>query len=224
MKAQVLHTAVVAGVAVRLHAHCVFPLAAAAATAATAAILHPSRKNACANHLQQRFQSSTSPPGAPSRNERAAKIRELLESLKSSDRPEDQGKETDIVNKTFASRQHHSGIASLQSAFGITGSSTSIIGSEMSPPLVTGDNRIPRMGPSAGRSVTVQGVDPTAAFTRLRSILSINRVRSDLFKQRFHERPGLKRKRLRRERHKKRFKETFKRMVGIVLDMKNRGM
>ena len=212
MKAQILHTAMVAGVAVRPFAHCVFPLA----------ILHPSRQKTHANHLQRRFQSST--PPSNSNKDRTAKILELLSSLGSTDQPENQGKETDIINRTFASRQHHSNTSSLRSAYGITDSSTSIIGSDMPPPLVTGDNRIPRMGPSAGRSVTVQGVDPTMAFTRLRSILSINRVRSDLFKQRFHERPGLKRKRLRRERHKKRFKEAFRRMVGVVLDMKNRGM
>jgi len=79
------------------------------------------------------------------------------------------------------------------------------------------------MGPTAGRSVLVQG-DVTVAFTRLKSLVQANRVRSDLMKQRFHERPGLKRKRLKRERHRRRFKEAFKRMVGVVLDMKNRGM
>ncbi|KAF8441843.1 hypothetical protein BGX38DRAFT_1331828 [Terfezia claveryi] len=83
--------------------------------------------------------------------------------------------------------------------------------------------RIPRMGPTAGRSVLVQG-DVTVAFTRLRSLVQANRVRSDMMKQRFHERPGLKKKRLKRERHRRRFKEAFKRMVGVVLDMKNRGM
>lgn len=85
------------------------------------------------------------------------------------------------------------------------------------------DRRVPRMGPTAGRSILVQG-DVVAAFTRLRAVVQINRVRSDLNKQRFHERPGLKRKRLKRERYRRRFKEGFKRMVGVVLDMKNRGM
>lgn len=79
------------------------------------------------------------------------------------------------------------------------------------------------MGPSAGRSVLVQG-DVTVAFTRLKGLVTANRVRSDMNKQRFHERPGMKRKRLKRERHRRRFKEGFKRMVGVVLDMKNRGM
>lgn len=90
-------------------------------------------------------------------------------------------------------------------------------------PGIVDNKQLPRMGPTAGRSVLVQG-DVTVAFTRLRSIVQANRVRADKNKQRFHERPGVKRKRLRRERHKRRFKEGFKRMVGIVLDMKNRGM
>jgi len=84
--------------------------------------------------------------------------------------------------------------------------------------------RVPRIGPSAGRSVAVQGADVSLALTRLRAIVQANRVRQDMHRQRFHERPGLKRKRLRRERHRRRFKEAFKRMVGVVLEMKNRGM
>ncbi|KAF8416167.1 hypothetical protein EV426DRAFT_434784 [Tirmania nivea] len=91
------------------------------------------------------------------------------------------------------------------------------------PPPIADTARVPRMGPTAGRSVLVQG-DVTVAFTRLKSLVQANRVRSDLMKQRFHERPGLKKKRLKRERHRRRFKEAFKRMVGVVLDMKNRGM
>ncbi|KAF8464017.1 hypothetical protein BDZ91DRAFT_730568 [Kalaharituber pfeilii] len=93
----------------------------------------------------------------------------------------------------------------------------------MAPPPIEQDMRVPRMGPTAGRSVMVQG-DVVSAFTRLRAIVSQNRVRADKSKQRFHERPGLKRKRLRRERYRKRFKEGFKRMVGVIMDMKNRGM
>ncbi|KAI5779444.1 hypothetical protein DFH27DRAFT_577603 [Peziza echinospora] len=99
----------------------------------------------------------------------------------------------------------------------------SILSNSAAPPQILEDERLPRMGPTAGRSVMVQS-DVVSALTRLRSIVQANRVRQDMNKQRFHERPGLKKKRLRRERHKRRFKEGFKRMVGVVLDMKNRGM
>ncbi|CCX16401.1 hypothetical protein FPQ18DRAFT_16464 [Pyronema domesticum] len=81
----------------------------------------------------------------------------------------------------------------------------------------------PKMGPTAGRSVVVTA-DVAQAFMRLRSILSQNRVQKDVYSQRFHERPGLKRKRLASERHRRRFKEGFKRMVSIVMDMKAKGM
>jgi ribosomal protein S21 len=81
----------------------------------------------------------------------------------------------------------------------------------------------PKMGPTAGRSVVVQ-TDVAQAFMRLKSILSQNRVKQDFFLQKFHERPGKKRKRLRSERHRKRFKEGFRRMIAVVMDMKKKGM
>lgn len=92
-----------------------------------------------------------------------------------------------------------------------------------SPPLSFGNTKPPKMGPTAGRSVLVT-TDLAQAFMRLKSIISQNKVRQDFHSQRFHERPGLKRKRLRSERHRRRFKEGFKRMVSIVMDMKKKGM
>ncbi|KAF8253181.1 hypothetical protein K440DRAFT_627440 [Wilcoxina mikolae CBS 423.85] len=92
-----------------------------------------------------------------------------------------------------------------------------------SPPLSFGDTKPPKMGPTAGRSVLVT-TDLAQAFMRLKSIISQNKVRQDFHIQKFHERPGLKRKRLRSERHRRRFKEGFKRMVSIVMDMKKKGM
>jgi len=79
------------------------------------------------------------------------------------------------------------------------------------------------MGPTAGRSVVVI-TDVAQAFMKLRSVISQNKVRQDWNRQRFHERPGSKRKRLKSERHRRRFKEGFKRMVRVVLDMKKKGM
>ena len=50
-----------------------------------------------------------------------------------------------------------------------------------------------------------------------------NSVRKDFQRQRFHERDGLKRKRLRGERWRRRFKEDFKGTVGMVLRLKRQG-
>ena len=57
----------------------------------------------------------------------------------------------------------------------------------------------------------------------LNSICSQNKVKSDFNRQRFHERPGLKRKRLKSERWRKRFMLGFKGMVYKVQDMKRKG-
>ncbi|KAL7276295.1 hypothetical protein RUND412_000709 [Rhizina undulata] len=92
------------------------------------------------------------------------------------------------------------------------------------PPMSAADSeRIPRIGPSAGRSVAVTG-DLAQAFTRLRYIVTSNNVKYDERRQKFHERPGMKRKRLRSERHRKRFKAGFKRMIKVVLEMKKKGL
>ncbi|KAI5777782.1 hypothetical protein EDC01DRAFT_676985 [Geopyxis carbonaria] len=91
------------------------------------------------------------------------------------------------------------------------------------PPSALAEARLPKMGPTAGRSVPVT-VDLRQAFMRLRSVISQNRVRQDFQKQRFHETAGNKRKRLRSERHRRRFKEGFKRMVNVAMQMKKMGL
>ena len=48
-------------------------------------------------------------------------------------------------------------------------------------------------------------------------------MRADSTRQRFHERGGLKRKRLRRERWRRRFMEGFKGTVGRVKGLRNQG-
>lgn len=53
--------------------------------------------------------------------------------------------------------------------------------------------------------------------------LSQNSVRKDAQRQRFHERPGLRRKRLKSERWRKRFKEAFKGTVAKVVALKRQG-
>ncbi|KAF2222741.1 hypothetical protein BDZ85DRAFT_264143 [Elsinoe ampelina] len=83
-----------------------------------------------------------------------------------------------------------------------------------------------RLGPNLGRTVKVnpgRNMDVGRAFRQLDILCSRNKVRADFNRQRFHERPGLRRKRLKRERWRKHFKEGFKGMVALVKKMKKQG-
>ncbi|KAI9835790.1 MAG: hypothetical protein M1837_003661 [Sclerophora amabilis] len=83
-----------------------------------------------------------------------------------------------------------------------------------------------RLGPSIGRSVAVapeRGTDLTRAFTFLNVKCAQNNVRGDQIRQRFHERAGMKRKRLHRERWRKKFMTGFRGMVYKVQAMKRKG-
>lgn len=83
-----------------------------------------------------------------------------------------------------------------------------------------------RLGPSVGRSVAVEperGIDLGRAFRNLDINCARNTVKGDFMRQRFHERPGLKRKRLRSTRWRRRFKEGFRAMVGKVEEMRRSG-
>jgi len=91
------------------------------------------------------------------------------------------------------------------------------------PPISAPSKELPRTGPTAGRTVEVTS-DLSSAFTRLRTIIAQNKLRIDQREQRFHVRPSLKRKRLKSLRHRKRFKDAFKRLVGIAMDMKRKGI
>ncbi|CAG8961042.1 hypothetical protein HYFRA_00002582 [Hymenoscyphus fraxineus] len=81
-----------------------------------------------------------------------------------------------------------------------------------------------RLNPSTGRTFTVGGhVDVARAFQLLNQSCAANDVRNDERYQRFHERGGLKRKRLRRERWRKRFGEGFKAAVFRVKQLRTQG-
>lgn len=83
-----------------------------------------------------------------------------------------------------------------------------------------------RLGPSVGRSVPIdseRGMDLGRGFRQLDMNCYKNQVRGDFMRQRFHERAGLKRKRLRSLRWRKRFKDGFRAVVGKVEDMRRRG-
>lgn len=85
--------------------------------------------------------------------------------------------------------------------------------------------RVPmKLGPSTGRSVSIGAtIDIVRGFRLLEQACARNRIRSDANKQRFHERGGLKRKRLRRERWRRRFMDGFKATVARVKQLKNQG-
>ena len=96
------------------------------------------------------------------------------------------------------------------------------LGAAMTPPK---QERIPmRLTPSTGRTVTIgKGIDIGRGFRLLEQSCARNKVRSDFTRQRFHERGGLKRKRLASERWRKRFMEGFKSTVKRVKQLKNQG-
>ncbi|KAA6414423.1 MAG: hypothetical protein FRX48_01172 [Lasallia pustulata] len=86
--------------------------------------------------------------------------------------------------------------------------------------------RLVRLSPSVGRSVEVdpaKGMGLAQAFTKLDITVSMNGVRRDVARQRFHERPGLKKKRLKSERWGRRFKDGFRALVDKVDTMRRQG-
>ena len=83
-----------------------------------------------------------------------------------------------------------------------------------------------KLNSTTGRIIQVEterGVDPATAFRKLAMRLAQNNVRKDAQRQRFYERPGLKRKRLKSERWRKRFKEAFQGTVAKVVGLKRQG-
>ena len=86
--------------------------------------------------------------------------------------------------------------------------------------------RTVRSRPAVGRTIEVmpeRGVDVGRAFKNLDITCALNRVRLDQSRQRFHERAGMKRKRLKSERWRKMFKESFRATVMRVKEMRRKG-
>ncbi|KAL8831022.1 MAG: hypothetical protein Q9170_005472 [Blastenia crenularia] len=80
--------------------------------------------------------------------------------------------------------------------------------------------------PSLGRTVLVmpeRGMDLGRALRSLDINCNVNNVRKDAREQKYYERPGLKRKRLKGERWRKRFKVGFKAVVAKVKTMRRKG-
>ncbi|KAL8391807.1 hypothetical protein RB595_002131 [Gaeumannomyces hyphopodioides] len=81
-----------------------------------------------------------------------------------------------------------------------------------------------RLVPSLGREVPVNNrVDPARAFALLSMSIRYNKMPKDVRLQRFHERPGIKRKRLKMERWRARFKYSFRHTVNRVRELAKQG-
>ncbi|KAI1740805.1 hypothetical protein F4680DRAFT_417855 [Xylaria scruposa] len=81
-----------------------------------------------------------------------------------------------------------------------------------------------RMVPRTGRTVFVKNnVDVARSFKMLAVQVAQNGLRRDFQMQRFHERPGKKRKRLTSERWRKRFQKGFKATISRVRELTAQG-
>jgi small subunit ribosomal protein MRP21 len=84
----------------------------------------------------------------------------------------------------------------------------------------------PRLNPTYGRAVELdasKGRDIVRGIGMLGSLMARNKVRHDMMKQRFHERGGLKRKRLASERWRARFKTGFRDLTARVSELTRKG-
>lgn len=89
----------------------------------------------------------------------------------------------------------------------------------------TGQQEPPlRTRPSTGRTIHLGGnLDLPRALKNLDYQCRKNKLKRQWHSQRFHERPGKKRKRLVSERWRARFKEGFQATVQRVQELKNQG-
>ena len=84
----------------------------------------------------------------------------------------------------------------------------------------------PRLNPTYGRSVELdasRGRDIVRGIGMLGSLVARNRVKRDFQTQRYHERGGLKRKRLNSERWRRRFNLGFKQVTARVMELTRKG-
>ncbi|GES92727.1 hypothetical protein RCL_jg22012.t1 [Rhizophagus clarus] len=76
---------------------------------------------------------------------------------------------------------------------------------------------------TAGRTVIV-GNNVMAGYRKLWTILNSNKIRQEVRRNRYYEKPFLKRQRIRMEIEQKKFKDAIRKKVQLVLQMKARGM
>lgn len=84
----------------------------------------------------------------------------------------------------------------------------------------------PRLNPTYGRTVDLdpsRGRDIVRGIGMLGSLMARNKIKNDVNKQRFHERNGLKRKRLNSERWRARFKVGFRHVTARVSELTKKG-
>jgi hypothetical protein len=90
--------------------------------------------------------------------------------------------------------------------------------------IPTATRQLMRLTPQIGRTVTLgAGVDLFRGIRLLEQSCRRNSVKADFNKQRFHERPGLKRKRLKSQRWRKNFMIAFKSTVNRVKRLRAQG-
>ncbi|AEO61051.1 hypothetical protein MYCTH_2310836 [Thermothelomyces thermophilus ATCC 42464] len=81
-----------------------------------------------------------------------------------------------------------------------------------------------RLRPSTGRTIQIKGnVDLARGFRLLHRAVSQNKIKAHVRLTRFHERPALKRKRLKRERWQERFRQGFRATINRVMELKAQG-
>lgn len=82
-----------------------------------------------------------------------------------------------------------------------------------------------KLGPSTGRAVEIGGgsINIERGFQLLNTSCARNQVRSDMVRQKFHERPGMKRKRLLSLRWRKKFKAGFHAAVQRTQVLRRQG-
>lgn len=84
----------------------------------------------------------------------------------------------------------------------------------------------PRLNPTYGRVVELdasRGRDVVRGIGMLGSLVARNKIKHDQIKQRFHERGGLKRKRLHSERWRAKFKVGFRALTSRVNELTRKG-
>jgi small subunit ribosomal protein MRP21 len=82
------------------------------------------------------------------------------------------------------------------------------------------------LSPGTGRTIEVDENNPTDLGLRLRQLemlVARNKIRLDIRRQKFHERGGLKRKRLASERWRRRFRTGFNKTVTRVQELRRKG-
>jgi small subunit ribosomal protein MRP21 len=81
-----------------------------------------------------------------------------------------------------------------------------------------------RLKPVSGKTIhCAAGMDPARAFSALNRLTSLEKTALTQRRQRFHERPGLKRKRLKSERWRSRFAVGFAATVKRVQHLAQQG-